>query len=176
MLNSDRDDAFCSLPTDLAAAHVMILAQREMLAEARSEAKVWALEIERLKLMLAKMRREKFGQSSERGKQLIEGIEIDVSTLAGWVGGCVATLDPILEAIRRHLAADRLHVDNTTVPVLGKFVNAGVKPGHWGGAKPGVWGRRRARMCRVRPGGDPNSHGLSSRAPAEEAVAETEAR
>jgi transposase len=249
----------------------MILAQREMLAEARSEAKVRALEIERLKLMLAKMRREKFGQSSERGKQLIEqlelaitdleetqaeeetkaeiaapkkqrekrersgmkparrplpanlprerivypapcacgkcggtnlrklgeavtesleceprrwkvvehvrekfscrdcegiteppapshpiargragpsllamilaakfllhqplnrqseayareGVDIDVSTLAGWVGSCVATLDPILEAIRRHVfAADRLHVDDTTVPVLAKL-------------------------------------------------------
>src|ERR1700757_3191730 len=51
-----------------------------------------------------------------------EGVEIDVSTLAGWVGSCVATLDPILEAIRRHVfAADRLHVDDTTVPVLAKL-------------------------------------------------------
>ncbi len=51
-----------------------------------------------------------------------EGVEIDVSTLAGWVGTSVATLDPILEAIRRHVfAADRLHVDDTTVPVLAKL-------------------------------------------------------
>jgi len=260
-----------SLPTDLAAAHAMILAQREMLAEARSEAKVWALEIERLKLLLAKARQEKFGQSSERGKHLIEqlelaiadleeaqaeeetkveiaapekqrekrertgikparrpfpdnlprerivypapctcgkcggvdlrklgeavtesleceprrwkviehvrekfscrdcegiteppapshpiargragpsllamilaskfllhqplnrqsetyareGIQIDVSTLASWVGASVVTLDPILDAIRRHVfAAERLHVDDTTVPVLAKL-------------------------------------------------------
>jgi len=258
------------LPTDLAAAHAMILAQREMLAEARSEAKVRALEIERLKLLLAKARRETFGQSSERGKQLVEqlelaiadleetqaeeearaeiaasekqtaarerigirparrslpdhlprerivypapcacgkcggknlrklgeavresleceprrwkvvqhvrekfscrdcesiteppapshpiargragpsllamilaskfllhqplnrqsetyareGVEIDVSTLAGWIGASVATLDPILEAIRRHVfTAERLHVDDTIVPVLAK--------------------------------------------------------
>ena len=59
----------------------MILAQREMLAEARNEAKVRALEIERLKLMLAKMRREKFGQSSERGKQLIEQLELAIADL-----------------------------------------------------------------------------------------------
>ena len=59
----------------------MILAQRAMLAEARSEAKVRALEIERLKLMLAKARREKFGQSSERGKQLIEQLELAISDL-----------------------------------------------------------------------------------------------
>ena len=69
------------LPADLAAAHAMILAQREMLAEARSAAKVWALEIERLKLMLAKARREKFGQSSERGKQLIEQLELAIADL-----------------------------------------------------------------------------------------------
>ena len=51
-----------------------------------------------------------------------EGVEIDVSTLAGWVGASVATLDPILEAIRRHVfAAERLHVDDTTVPVLAKL-------------------------------------------------------
>src|ERR1035437_2182262 len=70
-----------SLPQDLAAAHAMILAQRAMLAEARSEAKVRALEIERLKLMIAKARREKFGQSSERGKQLIEQLELAISDL-----------------------------------------------------------------------------------------------
>jgi transposase len=69
------------LPEDLAEAHALILAQREMLAEAQNEAKVWALEIERLKLMLAKLRREKFGQSSERGKQLIEQLELAIADL-----------------------------------------------------------------------------------------------
>ncbi|HEV2042003.1 MAG TPA: IS66 family transposase zinc-finger binding domain-containing protein, partial [Casimicrobiaceae bacterium] len=63
-----------SLPENLAAAHAMILALR-------SEAKVWALEIERLKLMLAKARREQFGQSSERGKQLIEQLELAIEDL-----------------------------------------------------------------------------------------------
>ena len=50
-----------------------------------------------------------------------EGVELDVSTLADWVGGCVAALDPILAELRRHvLAAERLHVDDTTVKVLAK--------------------------------------------------------
>jgi len=42
------------LPADLAAAHAMILAQREQLTLAKSEVTVGRLEIERLKLMLAK--------------------------------------------------------------------------------------------------------------------------
>jgi hypothetical protein len=44
------------LPADLAAAHAMILAQREQLTLAKSEVTVGRLEIERLKLMLAKAR------------------------------------------------------------------------------------------------------------------------
>ena len=49
------------LPAELAAAHAMILAQREQLVLARSEVTVSRPEIERLKLMLAKARREQFG-------------------------------------------------------------------------------------------------------------------
>ena len=59
----------------------MILAQREMLTMARSEVTVGRLEIERLKLMLAKARREQFGQSSERGKHLIEQLELAIEDL-----------------------------------------------------------------------------------------------
>jgi len=66
----------------------MIVAQREMLAEreaalseAEKEAKVRALEIERLKLMLAKARHERFGQSSERGKLLVEQLELAIEDL-----------------------------------------------------------------------------------------------
>ena len=50
-----------------------------------------------------------------------EGVEIDVSTLADWVGACVVALDPIVQSIRAHvLAAERIHADDTTVPVLAK--------------------------------------------------------
>ncbi|MFY9834732.1 MAG: transposase, partial [Methylocystis sp.] len=48
---------------------------------AQSEAKIRALEIERLKLMLAKARREMFGQSSERGKLLVEQLELAIEDL-----------------------------------------------------------------------------------------------
>lgn len=50
-----------------------------------------------------------------------EGIELDVSTLADWVGACAATLQPLVETIEKHvLSAERIHADDTTVPVLAK--------------------------------------------------------
>jgi transposase len=69
------------LPSDLAAAHAMILAQRELLTLATSEVTVGRLEIERLKLMLAKARREQYGQSSERGRLLVEQLELAIEDL-----------------------------------------------------------------------------------------------
>jgi transposase len=77
-----------ALPGDLGSAHAMILAQREMLAqreaalsEAEARAKTRALEIERLKLQLAKARHERFGQSSERGKLIVEQLELAIEDL-----------------------------------------------------------------------------------------------
>lgn len=50
-----------------------------------------------------------------------EGIHLDVSTLADWVGASAATLMPLVDAIRSHVfAAERIHADDTTVPVLAK--------------------------------------------------------
>jgi transposase len=50
-----------------------------------------------------------------------EGVELDVSTLADWVGACAATLMPLRDVIEAHVhAAERIHVDDTTVPVLAK--------------------------------------------------------
>jgi transposase len=50
-----------------------------------------------------------------------EGIELEVSTLADWVGACAATLSPLVEAIQTHVfAAERIHADDTTVPVQAK--------------------------------------------------------
>src|SRR6266576_584551 len=47
------------------------------------------------------------------------GIELERSTLADWVGGTSALLDPLVEALRRYvMAAGKLHADDTRVPVL----------------------------------------------------------
>jgi transposase len=48
-----------------------------------------------------------------------EGVEIDRSTLAEWVGGTSRLLTPLVEGLRRHvLAGQKLHADDTPVPVL----------------------------------------------------------
>jgi len=50
-----------------------------------------------------------------------EGVELEVSTLADWVGACAAALIPMVEAIRAHVfAAERIHADDTTVLVQAK--------------------------------------------------------
>jgi transposase len=51
-----------------------------------------------------------------------EGLDLSVSTLADWVGASTATLAPLTELIRQHvMAGERLHGDDTTVPVLAKM-------------------------------------------------------
>jgi transposase len=48
-----------------------------------------------------------------------EGIDLDRSTLADWVGSASNLLDPLVTAISRHvLRADKVHADDTPVPVL----------------------------------------------------------
>ena len=75
--------------------------------------------------LLAMILYAKFGEHQPLNRQSAsyarEGIELDTSTLADWVGACTATMMPLVELIRRHVvAAERLHGDDTTVPVLAK--------------------------------------------------------
>jgi transposase len=48
-----------------------------------------------------------------------DGVELDRSTMAEWIGGCSRLLEPLVEALRRHvMSAKKLHADDTPVPVL----------------------------------------------------------
>jgi len=48
-----------------------------------------------------------------------EGMEIDRSTLAEWVGGTSRLLAPLVESLRAHvMSGDKLHADHTPVPAL----------------------------------------------------------
>jgi len=75
--------------------------------------------------LLAMILFEKFGQhqplnrQSERYRR--EGIDLSLSTLADQVGACTTALQPLHALIERHvLAAERLHGDDTTIPILAK--------------------------------------------------------
>lgn len=55
----------------------------------------------------------------QSGMYAREGVELERSTLAGWVGQCNALLRPLVAALRNHvLAGDKVHADDTPVPVL----------------------------------------------------------
>jgi transposase len=48
-----------------------------------------------------------------------EGVELERSTLAEWVGGCFRLLDPLIESLASYvLKPGKLHADDTPVPVL----------------------------------------------------------
>ena len=75
--------------------------------------------------LLAMILFEKYGQHQPLNRQseryAREGVELSLSTLADQVGVCAAVLRPIHDLIAAHvLGAERLHGDDTTVPVLAK--------------------------------------------------------
>src|ERR1700716_2133216 len=75
--------------------------------------------------LLAMILFEKFGQHQPLNRQAEryakEGLPISLSTLADQVGGCTAALMPLFKRLEAHvLSAERLHGDDTTVPVLAK--------------------------------------------------------
>ena len=75
--------------------------------------------------LLAMILFEKYGAHQPLNRQseryAREGVDLDLSTMADHVGAGTAALAPLHELIRAHvLAAERLHGDDTTVPVLAK--------------------------------------------------------
>src|SRR4030081_796515 len=75
--------------------------------------------------LLAMILFEKFGQHQPLNRQAEryarEGVPLSLSTLADQVGACCAVLTPLLRRLEAHgFPAERLHGDDTTVPVLAK--------------------------------------------------------
>ncbi len=75
--------------------------------------------------LLAMIAFEKFGQHQPLNRQAEryarEGVDLSLSTLAGQLGAVTETLKPLHALIETHvLAADRLHGDDTTVPLLAR--------------------------------------------------------
>ena len=75
--------------------------------------------------LLAMIAFEKFGQHQPLNRQAEryakEGVPISLSTLADQMGAICTVVEPILRRIEAHVfAAERLHGDDTTVPVLAR--------------------------------------------------------
>ena len=75
--------------------------------------------------LLATILFEKYGAHQPLNRQseryAREGVALSVSTLADQVGACAVALKPLHDLIVAHvLAAERLHADDTPVPVLAK--------------------------------------------------------
>ena len=75
--------------------------------------------------LLAMILFEKFGQHQPLNRQseryAREGVDLSLSTLADQVGVCALALWPLYSLIEAHvLSAERLHGDDTTVPILAK--------------------------------------------------------
>lgn len=73
--------------------------------------------------LLAMLLYEKFGQHQPLNRQIeryaLEGVPVSLSTAADAVGACCTVLEPLLRLLEAHvMAAERLHGDDTTVPVL----------------------------------------------------------
>ena len=73
--------------------------------------------------LLAMIMFEKFGQHQPLNRQAeryaLEGVPIALSTMADAVGSVCRVLNPLWRLIEAHvMAAERLHTDDTTVPVL----------------------------------------------------------
>ena len=98
--------------------------------------------------LLATIVFEKYGQHQPLNRQseryAREGVELSVSTLADQVGACAFALRPLHELIAAHvLGAQRLHGDDTPVPVLAK--------GKTDTARAWVYVQRRRTVRRSRP-------------------------
>ncbi len=79
--------------------------------------------------LLAMILFEKYGQHQPLNRQAEryarEGVALSLSTLADQVGACAFVLRPLHDLIAAHvLAAERIHGDDTTVPVLAKTKTA----------------------------------------------------
>jgi transposase len=75
--------------------------------------------------LLAMIAFEKFGQHQPLNRQAEryakEGVPISLSTMADQIGAICSVLEPLFKRVEAHVfAAERLHGDDTTVPVLAR--------------------------------------------------------
>ncbi|MDR5727613.1 MAG: IS66 family transposase [Terriglobia bacterium] len=110
-----------TLPIDVKQLQLLLIGQRELVARQNLDLQTQRRQIEHLKLQLAKLRRFRFGQSSEQ----MQGIEQMVLSLEALVASAaVATTSPLPTAAaekeqpvrRKHLPEHFERIDNTIEP------------------------------------------------------------
>ncbi len=94
-----------------------------------------------------------------------EGVDVERSTLADWVGRSTALLDPLIAALRKDvLTSDILHGDDTPVPVLAPGMGKTKTGRLWTYVRDGrSWGSDQPSACAFfyspdRKGEHPQSH------------------
>ena len=110
--------------------------------------------------LLATIVFEKYGQhqplNRQRDRFAREGVDLSLSTLADQVGACTVALKPLHDLIAAHvLAADRLHGDETPVPVLAKGKTDKAGPGSMSATTGRSAARTRPRLCSATRGTGP---------------------
>jgi len=73
--------ALDELPDDIAALKAALLAERGARQKAEAQASASQALIAHLKLLIAKLRRERYGQSAERGRKLLDQLELQLEEL-----------------------------------------------------------------------------------------------
>ena len=125
---------------------------------------VWlAAAVKAQAILIEKLRHQLAGHQAQIFDR--EGIDLDRSTLADWVGKTTALLEPLADAIGRHvLSAEAIFADDTPISMLapgtGKTHTARLwtqprDEGPWGGgASPAAW----YRFSGDRTGQHPKDH------------------
>ena len=70
-----------TLPDDIGALQSALLAERAARQQAEARASGAEAMVTHLKLLIAKMKRERFGQSAERGRMLLDQLELQLEEL-----------------------------------------------------------------------------------------------
>jgi hypothetical protein len=70
-----------TLPDEIAVLQTALIAERAARQQAEARASGAEAMVAYLKLLIAKMKRERFGQSAERGRQLLDQLELQLEEL-----------------------------------------------------------------------------------------------
>ena len=86
-----------SLPDDIAALKAALLAERAARRESEARAAGAEAMVAHLKLLIAKLKREQYGASSERGRKLLDQLEMQLEDLETAAAEVEAAIEPALD-------------------------------------------------------------------------------